>query len=266
MNKLDYVSTPAPEDALYKISPSSFASFINRPWQWHRQQILKLDQFEYNTSSVIGTIVHYCAEQVAKDEEVDQEEIENYILSFENKEDFSQDEVRLHWYQMASLLINDYVLPEKNTILAAEKQCCAEIGNKIYVAGTSDVIQGTEQDAMIVDYKTYNSKTEPKSISGDYKQQLLVYCWILMKMGYNVTRIRLVYVSRNIDGGISEKTGKPLKSYPPKLTVLTETVTEDDMAFIDSMLNLAKDTLLVSDKHPELRHIMWHDPRLLENS
>ena len=87
-----------------------------------------------------------------------------------------------------------------------------------------------------------------------------------MKMGYNVTRIRLVYVSRNIDGGISEKTGKPLKSYPPKLTVLTETVTEDDMAFIDSMLNLAKDTLLVSDKHPELRHIMWHDPRLLENS
>jgi RecB family exonuclease len=264
MNKLDYVSASVPEDCIQKISPSSFASFITRPWQWYRQQIQGLDKFEYNTSSVIGTIVHYCAEQVAKDLEVNEEEIEAYINQFEENENYDKDIVRLNWYNMASVLINNYVMENKENYFEVEKQYCALIGDGVYASGTSDVIQGSLEDCMIVDYKTYNSKTQPKSISADYKYQLLVYCWILRKLGYNVTRIRLVYVNRRIDGGISEKTGKPLKSYESEVTVLTETVTDEDLEYIDNMLNLCRETILVSNKHPELRHIIWHDSRAKE--
>jgi len=166
---------------------------------------------------------------------------------------------------MASTLINDYVIKEKDSYLSVEEQVCASLGDGFYTAGTLDALQGTKEDTLLVDYKSYNSKTKPKTIPANYKYQLLTYAWILMKNGYNVSRIRLVYINRNIDGGLSEKTGKPLKSYPPEVTVLTEVITDDDLSYIESMLMLCKDTVEAGDKHPELRHVIYHDPRILGN-
>ena len=80
--------------------------------------------------------------------------------------------------------------------------------------------------------------------------------------GYNPSRIKLVYINRNIDGGVSEKTGKPLKSYPPTVTVLVEEITNDDIEFISGLLDLCKDTVKASEKYPELCHVIWQDPRL----
>ena len=261
INPLDYVSTPAPKDCVLKISPSSFGTFIERPWSWYRQQVLGLDKFEYSTSSVIGSIVHYVAEQVALDKEVNEEAIEEYIEKHKENETYIKDDVRTNWYDMASVLVNDYTLPEQDTILEAEMQVCTEVGNGIYAAGTLDLLQGTKEDCMLVDYKTYNSKTKPKAITSVYRYQLLTYVFALRKLGYNVTRIRLVYVNRNIDGGYSDKTGKPLKSYPPEVTVLTESVADDDMVFIEDQLTLCADSVNASIKHPELRHVIWHDMR-----
>ncbi len=265
MSELNYVPAAVPDDCALKISPSSFASFIERPWQWYRTQIQKLDVFEYNTSSVIGTIVHYCAEKVAKGEEVNEDAIEEYINSMEENDNYNREEARNAWYPMASTLINSYVMQEKETYLQIEEQVCSPIGDGFYVAGTLDVLQGTKEDCMITDYKTYNSKVKPKSISPGYRYQLLSYAAALIAEGYNVTRIRNVYINRNIDGGVSEKTGKPLKSYPPEVTVHTETVVQEDIDYINSMLQLCKDSVLATGKHPELSHIIWHDTRHLTN-
>ena len=71
-----------------------------------------------------------------------------------------------------------------------------------------------------------------------------------------------MYINRQIDGGISDKTGKPLKSYPPEVTVLTETITQEDLDFIGSLLELCVDTVEASKLHPELTHVIFHDPRL----
>ena len=115
---------------------------------------------------------------------------------------------------------------------------------------------------MLGDYKTYSSKTKPRTIPQHYKYQLLVYAWILAQLGWNVTRIRLIYVNRHIEGEISEKTGKRMKSYPPEVTVLTESIDKTDIDFIEGLLHLAVDSCKASEKHPELRHVIWHDPRL----
>lgn len=261
MNPLDYVSAPVPENCKIKVSPSAFGTFIERPWAWYRQQILGLDKFEYSTSSVIGSVVHYVAEQVAQNNAVDEAAIEDYIEKYEENENYFKDDVRLNWYSMAMELVNNYTLPNKPTILEVEGQVAAEIKDGVFAAGTFDLLEGTKEDCMLVDYKTYNSKTKPKAITSIYRYQLLVYVWILRKLGYNVTRIRLVYINRNIDGGLSEKTGKPLKSYPPEVTVLTESVVDEDLEFIKSQLDLCAETLEASEKHPELRHIIWHDQR-----
>ena len=65
VSPLAYVPAEVPEDCIIRLSPSSIGMFTERPWQWYRQNVLGLDKFEYNTSSVLGTVVHYCAELAA---------------------------------------------------------------------------------------------------------------------------------------------------------------------------------------------------------
>jgi RecB family exonuclease len=222
---------------------------------------MKEDVFDYNTASVLGTIIHYCAEKVAKNEEVDIDEIERYISKHKPNDDYDPAVVRAQFTNMAERLVNDYVLGRE--FLEIETQVKAEIKNSFYAAGTLDVLEGTKDDCLLVDYKSYSSKQKPKTIPQNYKYQLLTYAWILNKNGYNVTRVRLVYVNRHIEGEMSPTgNGKQLKSYPPEVTVLTETITSEDIDFIDGLLNLCVDSCLASDKHPELNHVIWHDPRL----
>lgn len=259
-NPLEYVSTPIPEDGIFKFSPSQFAKFIQAPHNWYRSEIIKTDVFDYNTASVLGTIVHYCAEMVAKGEDVDKNMINDFVASKAKKDDFSAGEVLSQYVEMAERLVNDYVLDRD--FLEVETQHCCHLKDGYYAAGTLDILEGTKEDCLIGDYKSYSSKTKPKVIPAHYKYQLLVYAFILLQNGYNPTRIRLIYINRNIEGDISEKTGKRLKSYPPEVTILTETITEDDIEFISGLLELAVDTCEASKKHPELTHVIWHDPRL----
>ena len=261
-NKLDYVKTPKPYEEAIVFSPSQFAKFIEKPYQWYREQVLGEDGFTGNTSSVIGTIVHYIAECVANDEPVDKAEIERYIDAQEVSETYNPDMVRMYYPEMAEALVNGYVLENKNNFLAKELQLTADLGNDYFIGGTIDVVEGSAEDAMITDYKTYSSATKPKTIPNHYKYQLLIYAAMAIANNYNVTRIRLVYVSRGIVGEISPKTGKQFKSYPSEVTVLTETLTDEDMKFIQSMLYLCVDSLEATKKHPELTHVIWHDPRL----
>ena len=260
MNPLEYVETPIPEDGKFRISPSQFSNFVSAPHNWYRSEVAGEEGFTHSTSTVIGTIVHYCCEMVAKGEMVDKKAIEEYIDMLEVHDDYDPAEVRKHYQAMAECVVNNYVLD--NEFLEIEQQHVAEVKDGFYAAGTLDALQGTKDDCMITDYKTYNSKTKPREFHSYYKYQLLVYAYILRKKGYNVTRIRLVYVNRHIDGGISEKTQKPLKSYPPEVTPLTENVLEEDFDFIEGLLELAVDTVKFHNDHPELAHIVWHDPRL----
>ena len=260
MNPLDYVEASIPDDGKFKFSPSSFAKFISAPHEWYRTEVAGEEGFSHSTSTVLGSIVHYCAEMVAKNEMVDRKAIDEYIDKQEDDDGYDPSIVQHQYSMMAETLVNDYVL--NRTFLAIEEQFCALIKDGFYAAGTLDALEGIKEDCMITDYKSYSSKKKPTIIPNYYKYQLLVYAFILRKLGYTVTRIRLVYINRYIDGGISEKTGKPLKSYPPEVTVLTEAITEDDFNFIESQLELAVDTVQFHHEHPELAHIVWHDPRL----
>ncbi len=263
-NPLDYVSTPLPENCHFKFSPSSFANFINSPHNWYRTEVLGEEGFSHNTSSVIGTCVHYCAQQVANGEDVDQKAIEDYISSHKVTDDYDPEIARKHWQAMAERLVNDYVL--ENDYLGIEIPLAAEVSKGYAAAGTADALHGTEEDTMISDYKTYHSKTKPRVIPMNYRYQLLVYAWLAKKNGYNPTRIRLIYVNRHIEGEISEKTNKRMKSYPPEVTVITETIAQEDLDFIESLLDLAVDTVEAGKAHPELLHVIFHDPRLKSGS
>lgn len=265
---LEYVKTKAPEDNAYVISPSSFGKFVHQPWNWYREQVLELDKFTGNTASVLGTIVHYCAEQAANRLEVDHDMIYEFVQNLD-PEVYDREEIMEHYFTMANVLIQDYVLRNK---IIPESQFVYKLGmvdgTPYYVGGTIDALQGDKNSILIADYKTHSNKREPTAITGNYRIQLLVYAFILTRLGYNVDRIRLVYVSKPTGGEISEKTGKRLKYYPSKVTVLTDPVTEEDLLYIESMLSLAVDSMTATKRYPELDYVIWHDPRLLsgENS
>jgi len=254
---LDYDDgkTYLPEEA-FRISPSSFNRFISQPHTWFAEQVLGEGTFEGSTSTVIGTIVHYVAEAVANGEHPSKKEILQYMDNHADVEDVDIDTVIKDYPIMAETLVNDYVL--QNIPTKAEDFVKYHLGGGVWVAGTVDAYD----NGTIVDYKTYNSKSKPRSIPMHYKYQLLIYAYIYSKLGYEADRIRLVYINRPIDGGISEKTGKPLKSYPPEVTVLNEEITKEDLQFIESVLFLCRDTYLKAKEDESLVYLLYKDYRL----
>ena len=240
----------------FRISPSSFNGFMQYPHNWYREQVLGQGDFEGNTATVIGTLVHYVAEKVAKGETPDKDQMMQYVENMSDIEDVNANEVLSAYKRMAEVLVNDYVL--KNIPTTVEDFIAYDMGDGVWVAGSVDAFD----NGCVIDYKTYSSKTKPKSIPLGYKYQLLIYAYVYTKLGYEVDRIRLVYVNRDIDGGISEKTGKPLKSYPPEVTVLTESITKDDLDFIESLLTMCKETYLKAKEDPSLVHLLFRDMRL----
>lgn len=259
---------------LFRIGASSFSTFVEKPWRWYKEQVLNLDGFEGNTSSVIGTICHVAAERVAKQLDFTKEHVEEFLTTIDNPE-VDKDEVRNSYPEMAKALVNSYVLAKKPSMYEVEPFLELDLGDGISAGGSIDRVEAVSWDTSktennkykpisvrICDYKTYNSKTKPKQIPQHYKYQLLVYAYVYNKIkGIPVEEVRLIYVNRPIDGGFSEKTGKPLKSYPSEVTVLTEQISQSDLDFIESLIYLAKEKLLATEKYPELSHLLWHAPK-----
>jgi len=251
-----------PEGA-FRISASQFNTFMSYPHQWFREQVLGESGFIGNTGSVLGTCVHYIAEKVGKGEHPDVAQIEQYIENHSNPIEFPDVDVhvvRAQYKLMGETLVNQYIL--QNKPYRVEEFISTELYKGIYPSGSCDAVDGSDDSACIVDYKTYSSKTKPKAIPMNYKYQLLMYAYIYTEQGINVDRIRLVYVNRYIDGGISEKTGKPLKSYAPEVTVLTESITKDDLDFIESVMCLCSETYLKYKEDPSLGYLLYRDYRL----
>lgn len=248
-----------PEGA-FRISASRFNLFMTAPHVWYREAVLGEEGFTGNTSSVIGTIVHGVAAAKANGEEPVLADIERYINTFTDNPEVDLETVRNDWRPMAMTLVNDYVLHQ--TFTAVEPFVSHEMYEGYYPSGSIDAVQ----NGMIVDYKTYNSATRPSSIPMNYRYQLLIYAYICIKNNTPIDRIRLVYISRPRDTrSISEKTGKPIgKISPPEVTVLTESITSDDIDFIESVLSLCIETVITAKDHPELAYMLFRDYRLKE--
>ena len=192
---------------------------------------------------------------------------EEYITEIARSQPLTEDAIQLDvirnaYPDMAMTLINDYI--RHNPPTEVEKSLWCPILDDIYIGGTFDNRTGD----ILVDYKSYSSATEPTKIPFEYRIQLLAYCYMLRYNNIPINRIRLVYVNRPIDTrSISEKTGKPIgKITPPRVTVLTEVITEDDWKMITDTLTLIAESIQAVRSHPELTHIIFKSMSLKENT
>lgn len=246
-----------PED-VFRISPSSVYKFTDRKWEWYRSQVLGEETFTGSTSTVLGSCVHRIAESYIKLKKVDKDEIYSYIDSFASNTDIDREFIKEQFIPMGQALI-DYLrvhgIPDKS-----EDTIATELIPGVWVAGTADAVIGD----TLVDFKTTSKTTPDDYIPNYYKWQLLTYAWVYRKLGIDINRIRIVWITNNVVGRISEKTGKPLKDYPTQVVPVTELISDDDMRFIEDYLKLIGETYLKGKEDPSLVYLLYSDYRLKE--
>lgn len=243
-----------PDNAI-RISPSQLSKFFDSTSQWYRETLLGEAGFLGSTASKLGDCVHAAAAMTFDTGHVDMTAINNYISSISNP-DVDTAVIREQLPHMIPLISN-YVL--QNRPSTSEEFLSYQLRPGIYVAGTLDAYSN---NGILTDYKTTSPKSLPTSFPRNYYFQLMTYAWLLRKASRLITQLRLVYITRYIDGGISERTGKPLKSYPAELHTLNHIITDDDWSLIDGCLNVIADSVQLWQSHPEYRHILAQDNRL----
>jgi len=277
MTDLDYVSgsTVLPEGA-FGISPSSLGKFFNEPHNWYRDTFLDEKSFTGSTSTILGTIVHYCAEQHIKKQPIDKNQIYQYLyeqcctpfingfptseskavpfLLSQARAEFDIEHI-LYQYPIMSEVLIDHI----NSLVPtrAEEIVSTEIIPGYWAAGSVDLLCGQD----LYDYKTTSALSPPKSISYEHKLQLLTYAYCHIKKGNPIRSINIIYVTTNVVGRTGT-TGKPLADYPATATTLTHYITAEDIEFIESILKLVAETAEYVKANPHLAYIIFRDYRL----
>lgn len=136
----DYAEIEMPDDCIFKISPSAISKFFEMPVIWYKDQVLKETQFNGNTASVLGSVIHGLAEQYARGIQSSKEEVEKYLTKHMFNTDVNVNEVRELYPEMAKALINNYI--SKNKPTEVEVSLYKEVKRGVYLAGTYDNLTG----------------------------------------------------------------------------------------------------------------------------
>lgn len=243
----DYAEIQLPEDCIFKISPSAISKFFEMPVIWYKEQVLKETQFEGNTASVLGSIIHGLAEQYVKGEKSSRENVEEYLAKYQFNTNVDLEEIRTHYPNMASILINEYVRRNKPT--EVERSLCKEIKDGVYLAGTFDNRTGS----TLIDYKSTSTKPKTDKIPWNYYIQLMAYAWLLKQEGTTIDRIRIVWIV------------KPTKTLPVRIFVVNQTIEEKDYQAIEDVLQIISDTILLVKEQPELTYLLFKSMQLKES-
>lgn len=251
----------------FKISPSRLSKFLDTTASWYRECVLGEEaMFTGSTASYLGTCVHGIAaryDDLQKSGEVllpiDHEAVEAFIDSIDDPE-VNKDHIRYQYPIMAQALIDQYTSQTRGE---SEEFFYQEVIPGFGVGGSIDRITLCDDgEEEVVDYKTTSDLSAPTRVKREYYFQLMAYVWLLRAKGRKVKRFRIVYVTTDITGRISETTGKPLKDYPTTVTSIVHEVTNDDMELIDGVLRLVAESVKAFKEKPELRHLLAQDMRM----
>jgi hypothetical protein len=238
-----------------KISPSRLSRFFDDTSNWYRETLLGEDPvFQGSTASHLGTVVHGMGEMYVKTGEMDHSLAEEYIDSIGDPE-VNKDYIRMQYPVMAQALVTQFL---SQVTGEAEPFLFYEVIPGVGVGGSIDLLRPTE----IVDYKTTGALSAPNKIPRAYWFQQMAYVWLARKRGMDIKSFRIVYITTNITGRVSESTGKALKDYPTTVTSLVHEVTSSDLEIIDSVTKLVAHSVKSFKEKPELQFLLAQDFRL----
>ena len=238
----------------FRISASQVSKFFDRTSEWYQENLLGAEGFTGNTSTFLGTVVHAGIEMYVDTGEVDWQALDNYIMSIDHPDVDVRHILDQHEHMINAVL--PYV--DDNMPQEVEKFIFHEMLPGIVAGGSIDALRGD----TIMDWKTTSAKTPPDKFSRNYWFQQMTYAWVLKQQGLDIRFIKLIYITQNETGRVSDKTGKALKDYPSTYSVVTEEVTEEGLELIGSCLGIIAESVQVFKDQPELRHLLAQDSRL----
>jgi len=242
----------------FRISASQLSKFFDSTSQWYREHLLGEAGFEGSVNSHLGTVVHAAAAMYIDSKSISKSEIATYISSLDSLTSEERQFIADQHKPMIEALVNQYLSTAH--ITESESFLFQEILPGIGVGGSCDAYD--QHSASIIDFKTTSSKTPPTKFPRAYWFQLMTYAWLYKQQGKPVDYLKLIYVTTNEVGRISEKTGKPLQDYPSTVTILTEQVTAESLELIEGCIRLIADSVAYWQSHPEHRYLLAQDYRL----
>ena len=279
--RLDYVSgsTIVPEGS-FTISPSSLGKFFDEPHIWYREHVLGQRSFDPTTSTMLGTIVHFCGEEYIKTKTVDKMEIYRYLYEnlYTGLSPLPETEAEAHAFMLTVThptidiphILEQYK-PMGNELIAylrkqppnliSEKMVAAEIIPGYYVAGSCDLVSGSN----LYDFKTTSSLSAPSSVTYGYRLQLLAYAYAFIKSGKPIKTSSIIWITTSQLNRFG-KNGKPLQDYPATCSLSSAiSIDEQALEFIESILNLVAETVQFVKANPDKAYIAFRDYRLKLN-
>lgn len=290
MNKLSYEYDNQTIPGTFRISASQISNFFDFTNNWYRKNLLGEDVgFKGSTSSLAGICVHWAAENYIKDGQLTQEnKDEMYAYIIEQAEKFPDlvnpdqcREIMSPMWKSLREFINDNPGGLVEPFLEIEILPGITVGgsiDRLYIPGDTTVYTSLEQlrgkSVIIQDWKTTSTKyASDKSITQsamtkNYEWQLLVYAYVLKK-AYNINTqaIQDIFVTREYEGEISEKTGKRGKAYPSMVVPIGKPVHQEDLDFIESIINIVANSVqsFVLNSGPQ-RGLLAQDWRLINHT
>lgn len=230
-----------------RLSPSSLAKFFTNTREWYGETLLGETYFTSSDSTILGTIIHFLAEQASLGTPIDDPTpiVEQFLSS---QFCLEKDQILDLYPSMSDVLISEYIDKTPPPTLT-EHFMYHKLLPGIYVAGTTDRVQDLGNGTYsVVDYKT--ASTKPSGISYNYRIQAHIYAFLLTKAGYPISQIELQYAVR------------PTKTLPARHVSFIEPFTQDDLDRVTGQLQLIAESVQTWKKHPELRYLLAQDYRL----
>lgn len=243
----------------FRVSASQVSRFFDETAKWYREFLLGESGFTGSTASELGNVVHAAAAMYIDTGKVDRQALIDYIESISNI-DVDKSVIYAQYGVMIETLIEGFLCEAVGT--HSEWFIWKEILPGIGAGGSIDMFN--EKTHTITDFKTMGSLDSarlPQKFSRSYFFQQMVYAWVLTQNGYKVDYLELAFVTRQNVDRFNDK-GKPLKSYPSQVHIVTERVTPENLELIGSCLKLITESVDIWKKQPELRYILAQDYRL----
>lgn len=262
MNKLDYSYGNLTKPGTFRISASQISSFFDFTNNWYRKNLLGEDVgFITSSSATAGTAIHWAAENYIKDNLQLTQEAKDEMYAYIDEQaakfpdlvnsDQCREIISPMWRSLREFIQqNPGGLVEP--FLEVEILPGITVGgsiDRLYIPGDTTIYTDLEQlrgkSVYIQDWKTTSTKyASDKSITQsamtkNYEWQLLVYAYVLKK-AYNINTLAIqdIFITREYEGEISEKTGKRGKAYPSMVVPITKPVTPESLEFIESIINI----------------------------
>lgn len=173
------------------LSYSKMQTYNKCSFRYYLSDILKLDIFEENFSTVIGSMVHYVLEKCLSNNDYD---IDKYVIDFLKDKTLTNKEIFfLEKYKKEIKALLDQILLEKKYSkldnAMYEKRIDIDYGNNIHFIGIIDKIlyyyDGINTYIALIDYKTGNDEISLKYLKYGINIQLPIYLYISKKLNFN---------------------------------------------------------------------------------